>query len=87
MEIINIGFWVLLGIVFVFILIVRNLLKQNEQLEDRLIDTIESTRDRVFESLQKMREIDNREAFEKDDEVGTTFNQLKNIVEELNEQL
>jgi len=87
MEMINIGFWVLLGIIFVFIFIVRNLLKQNEQLEDRLLNTIESTRNRVFDSLQKMREIDAREAFEKDDEVGVTFDQLKKIVEDLNEQL
>jgi len=34
-----------------------------------------------------MQEIDTRQAFEKDDEVGVTFDQLKKIVEDLNEQL
>ena len=66
---------------------VRNLLKQNEQLEDRVIGTINDTQSKVISALEKMREIDTRQAFEKDDEVGVTFNQLKKIVEDLNEQL
>ena len=52
---------------------IRNLLKQNEQLEDRLVGTINSIRNRVEYALDKMRKLDNREAFEKDDEVGVTF--------------
>ena len=66
---------------------VRNLLKQNEQLEDRVIETIVSTRDSVGDALNEMRKLDNKQAFEKDDEVGVTFNELKKIVENLNEQL
>lgn len=66
---------------------VRNLLKQNEQLEDRVIETITSTRDIVGSALTEMRRLDNKQAFEKDDEVGVTFNELKKIVENLNEQL
>ena len=66
---------------------VRNLLKRNEQLEDRVIQTIASTRDNVSSALDEMRKIDNKQAFEKDDEVGVTFNELKKIVENLNEQL
>ena len=66
---------------------VRNLLKQNEQLEDRFVDTINSTRNKVEFALDEMRKIDNREAFEKDDEVGVTFNELKKIVNDLNNQL
>jgi hypothetical protein len=66
---------------------VRNLLKQNEQLEDRVIETIASTRDNVGNALNEMRRLDNKQAFEKDDEVGVTFNELKKIVENLNEQL
>ena len=66
---------------------VRNLLKQNEQLEDRVIETIASTRDSVGDALNEMRKLDNKQAFEKDDEVGVTFNELKKIVENLNEQL
>jgi len=66
---------------------VRNLLKQNEQLEDRLLSLIRDTRTKVSTSLQKMRDIDNRQAFEKDDEVGVTFNQLNKIIEELNNEI
>ena len=66
---------------------VRNLLKQNEQLEDRVVGTVNSIRDRVQQSLDEMRRLDNKQAFEKDDEVGVTFSELKKIVEDLNEQL
>ena len=66
---------------------VRNLLRQNEQLEDRLLSLIRDTREKVSTSLQKMRDIDNRQAFEKDDEVGITFNQLNKIIEELNNEI
>lgn len=66
---------------------VRNLLKQNEQLEDRVVGTVNSIRDRVQQSLDEMRRLDNKQAFEKDDEVGVTFSELKRIVEDLNEQL
>ena len=66
---------------------VRNLLKQNEQLEDRLINTITSTRTKVSEALDNMRKLDNREVFEKDDEVGVSFDELKKVIEELNNEI
>ena len=66
---------------------VRNLLKQNEQLEDRLLFLIRDTREKVSTSLQKMRDIDTRQAFEKDDEVGVTFDQLNKIIEDLNNEI
>jgi len=65
----------------------RNLMKQNEELEDTLTDVIEGTRVKIETTLQQMRDIDNREVFEKDDEVGATFEQLKNIIEDLNQEL
>jgi hypothetical protein len=34
-----------------------------------------------------MRKLDTKQAFEKDDEVGVTFEALKKIVEDLNNQL
>ena len=34
-----------------------------------------------------MRRLDNREVFEKDDEVGVTFEEMKKIVEELDNEL
>lgn len=66
---------------------IRNLLKQNEELDDTLADVIEGTRTKIENALQQMRDIDTREVFEKDDEVGATFEQLKNIIEDLNQEL
>jgi hypothetical protein len=62
---------------------VRNLLKQNEQFEDTLIQV----RGRIANTLQKMRDLDNREVFEKDDEVGATFAELKKLTEDLNNEI
>lgn len=63
---------------------VRNLLKQNEQLEDRLVETNDSVRKALQISLDNMRKLDNKQVFEKDDEVGVSFNAIKKIVEDLN---
>lgn len=79
-----VGISVVLNIVL--LIGVRNLLKQNEQLEDRLVDTVNTTSERIETALTKMRELDNREVFEKDDEVGVTFSELKKVVEDLNTQ-
>ena len=80
-----IGIQVVINIVL--LIGVRNLLKQNEQLEDRLVKTTNDTIQSVGTALDKMRELDNREVFEKDDEVGVTFLELKKIVETLNREL
>tara|TARA_R110000851_G_scaffold194321_1_gene345149 strand:- start:1315 stop:1578 length:264 start_codon:yes stop_codon:yes gene_type:complete len=66
---------------------VRNLLKQNEQLEDRVIFTVDDTRIKVSTCLEKMKSLDIKEAFEKDDEVGVVFLELKKTIEELNNQI
>ena len=66
---------------------VRNLLKQNEQLEDRLVTLVEDVRTRVSNSLENMRRLDNREVFEKDDEVGVSFDEIKKIIENLDNEL
>jgi len=80
-----IGVSVILNIIL--LIGVRNLLKQNEQLEDRLIETITSVRNRIETSLGNMRKLDNKQAFEKDDEVGVSFNEIKKIIEELNNEI
>jgi len=72
---------------FILLIGVRNLLKQNEQLEDRLVTTLEDVRTRVFSALDNMRKLDNREVFEKDDEVGVSFNEIKKIIEDLDNEL
>ena len=75
----------LLNIILAFS--IRNLLKQNEELEDTLVDVVNGTRIKLESALQQMRDIDTREVFEKDDEVGSTFEALKNIIEDLNQEL
>ena len=80
-----IGVSVILNIVL--LVGVRNLLRQNEQLEDRLVDIVDTTREKVVNALSNMRRLDNREVFEKDDEVGVTFSEMKKIVEDLDNEL
>jgi K+-transporting ATPase A subunit len=75
-----------LSIILNVLLIIRgiNFVKQNEQLIDivreydgRQIDT----QIKVESMLEKMREIDLNGSFESDDEVGSVFTQLKDIIE------
>tara|TARA_Y100000389_G_scaffold18336_2_gene15952 strand:- start:239 stop:514 length:276 start_codon:yes stop_codon:yes gene_type:complete len=80
-----IGVSVILNIVL--LIGVRNLLRQNEQLEDRLVKTTNDTIKSVGTAVDKMRELDNRQVFEKDDEVGVTFSELKKVIENLNNEL
>lgn len=76
------------GILNLILLIgIRNLLKQNEQLEDRLVNLVQDVRSRVSTALENMRSLDNREVFEKDDEVGVTFEEIKKIVEDLENEI
>ena len=77
-----IGISVILNIVL--LIGVRNLLRQNEQFEDTLVENNKFVQEKVQTSLDKMRELDNRQVFEKDDEVGATFDELKKVVDELN---
>ena len=74
------------SIILNVLLIIRgiNFVKQNEQLVDvineydgRQIDT----QIKVESMLERMREIDLNGSFESDDEVGSVFTQLKEIVE------
>jgi hypothetical protein len=74
------------SIILNVLLIIRgiNFVKQNEQLIDvineydgRQIDT----QIKVESMLERMREIDLNGSFESDDEVGSVFKQLKDIVE------
>ena len=66
---------------------VRNLLRQNNQLEDTLVNTINNVRDRVYTALENMRRLDKNEVFEKDDEVGASFDEIKKIIEDLDNEI
>lgn len=87
MELLQIGLGISIFINLILIYGIRNLIRQNEQLEDRVVNTIYETRNKVQNALEKMYQLDTKQAFEKDDEVGVTFDGLKKIVEELNEEL
>ena len=82
---------IIIGVSFllniIFLIGIRNLLKQNEQLEDRLVISMQNVRERVFSALENMRKLDNREVFEKDDEVGVSFDEIKKIIEDLDNQI
>lgn len=79
-----IGVSVILNIVLLIGVI--NLTRQNEQLEDRLVGIVDTMRIKVSEALNNMRRLDNKQVFEKDDEVGVTFQEMKKIVEELDNE-
>jgi hypothetical protein len=83
----NIIVGVLVVLNIVLLVGVRNLLRQNEQLEDTLVETNAFVKAKVQASLDRMRQLDYKQAFEKDDEVGASFTELKKVVEELNEDL
>ena len=81
---------IILGVSAVFniglLIGVRNLLKQNEQLEDDLVGTINGVVHTINEANEKMKQADLRGSFESDDEVGTVFTELKGIVTDLNDK-
>ena len=57
---------------------------------DELIDSVQQTNEymyaRIQQSYDAMQKIDRIGAFEKDDEAGTTFDLLKQVIEELKEE-
>ena len=81
---------IILGVSAVFniglLIGVRYLLKQNEQLEDDLVGTINGVVQTINEANEKMKQADLRGSFESDDEVGTVFTELKGIVTDLNDK-
>lgn len=64
---------------------IRNVLTQNEELEDTLLDTVNDVKTKVNNALTQLRDIDLKGSFESDDEVGGVFTEIKTIVENLNE--
>lgn len=81
MEIIII---VLLAFTFSMSWIIWNLLTKLEKLEDLIQDYEEFiNRERIKNEslLEALRQIDNRQMFEKDDDVGSIFYQIKETIE------
>lgn len=64
-----------------------NLIKQTEQLESYIVEIRLRTYNAISNSVQRMRQLDIKGAFESDDEVGVVFTELKNQVELLNTEI
>ena len=65
-----------------------NLLRKNEAQEDDveyMNNWINILSEKVTDVLRKAKEIDRRGIFEKDDEVGSLYSELKGIIDTLNE--
>jgi predicted Holliday junction resolvase-like endonuclease len=65
--------------------IIYNLLNKVEIHEERILrktEDIELLLSRFQEISNKMKEIDNKKIFESDDEVGVTFEMLKNLIQD-----
>ena len=78
---------IILGVSAVFniglLIGVRNLLKQNEQLEDDLVGTINGVVQTITDANERMEQADLRGSFESDDEVGFIFKEIKNTIKQL----
>jgi hypothetical protein len=75
-----------ISILLNIILFVRGmiLVKQNEQLADAVIEAdnlVEQSQETLEKMLQDMRTLDIKGSFEADDEVGTVFAELKELIE------
>lgn len=60
------------------------LVRQNEQLADAVIEAdnvVEESQATLERMLQEMRTLDIKGSFEADDEVGTVFSELKELIE------
>jgi predicted PurR-regulated permease PerM len=79
------GVFVLISLVLSYS--VRNLLLQNEQLEDTLVETLQDIQTKVEKAYQDLQDADIRGSFESDDEVGSAFTEIKDIVENLKNTL
>ena len=85
-SIYNIISGVLVGILIIFIYILRNLLVKVEKYEDSvdlLQNTITAIQSTIEDSQKHLNELDKRGVFQSDDEVGYFFEQLKEVQSEL----
>lgn len=81
---INVSVFFLFGLFYV----IRNLLRKNEKLEDMNVaqDTyIQQISVIMTESNKKIKEIDSKQIFQSDDEIGWFFQGIKEIQEYINE--
>jgi hypothetical protein len=80
---------VILFLVLGFGTIIRNLLFKLEKYEDIIEENdifLQTELERNEALLEALREIDTRQMFEKDDEVGSIFYQIKETIEKFKKQ-
>jgi predicted Holliday junction resolvase-like endonuclease len=76
-------------IIITLLYVVYNILKKLEKYEDAYEETqkfIQTEIERNESLLEALRLIDSREMFEKDDEVGSIFYQIKETIEKFKQQ-
>ena len=69
---------------------VYNLIKQNEQLEEAVLfyqDKFDEIREMALKTEIELKELDVKGAFEADDEVGTIFQNIKSISNDLSQNI
>ena len=86
---IHIYVYIFLGIV-IFILgyTTWNILRKYEQSTDTILeleDKIINSKNNINDAFEKMKDLDRREMFETDDDVGQVFKQIKDTIESLNQ--
>ena len=67
----------------ILLYVVINLYRKNRVYENWIVDT----RDSVGELQENIHEIDSKQLFEKDDDVGIVYEGIKDLVGELNEKI
>ena len=60
-------------------------LNRAEIYEQMYNDIVLRTKDRIMKTYVEMKQLDDKEIFSKDDEVGVSFKQMLEILQELNE--
>ena len=76
-------------LIITLLYVVYNLLQKMEKYEDEYQETqkfIQTEIERNEALLEALRQIDSREMFEKDDEVGSIFYQIKETIEKFKQQ-
>ena len=80
--------WVISLLLIVSIYVNINLFRKTEKLEeanDELSDWLDNYSDSLKNILTEIRELDSKNLFESDDEVGSMFDAIKNTIKSLEE--
>ena len=88
-KLFNMIYTILTLLIITLLYVVYNLLQKLEKYEDTYEETqkfIQAEIERNESLLEALRLIDSREMFEKDDEVGSIFYQIKETIEKFKQQ-